>query len=522
MSAIGERVPAWLVALVWTAGAAVVAGRAAVARVLLVRLRRRRAPADAVLRRRVRSVAERVGLRRRVRLVESRALAAPLAFGVVRPTVVLPRAFAHDFDAPAQEAVLAHELAHLAARDPLWLLAADAATVLLWWHPLVWMARRRLSAASEAAADEASLLVDDGPQRLADCLLRWGRRLRGRRALAYLGVGGTYRSGLGRRLVRLVALRSERPRTGGRWPRRLVRTAGPILLVILAMLMTGWVRPGPREKGEETMGILRSAWTKSIAGTVVLAVLAVGPDAAVADEHGEEEGGEVRHVEREREGEGERRREGDREREHPEARHEGEGERDHPEARRDREGEREGDREREGRRGPDWEKTVDRALQRWADLRRLKRLAAEHGSRGQVKLVEQLLKEQERRYERLLRRKRGRGDDDEGEERERHRDRDDDDEEGEEREWHRDRDDDDDEGEEREWHRERDDDDDEGEEREWHRERDDDDEGEGRERHRDRDDDDDEGEERERHRERDDDDEGEERERHRDREGEEG
>jgi len=496
-------VPPWLPALVWALGAAVVAGRAATARVLLARLRRRREPDDAALRRRVCAVAERVGLRRRVRLVESASLAAPLAFGVLRPTVVLPHGFADDLDGPAQEAVLAHELAHLAAGDPAWLLAADAVTVLLWWHPLVWMARRRLASACESAADEASLLVDDGPRRLAACLLRWGRRLRGRGAMAHLGVGGEYRSGLGRRLVRLVALRSQAPRSGGRRHRRLVRTAGPILLVTLAMLMTGWARPEPPEKGDETMGILHTAWTKSIAGTIVLAALAGGPDAAVADERGEGRE-EVRLVERDREGgqerregegerrkegerregegerrkegerregegerrkegerregEGERRKEGERregegERRKEGERREGEGERRKEGERREGEGERregdwrnvdghwvrverreegeEGERRRDGERrereaehgGREWQEAVDRSLKRLSALRLLKRLVAMHGKRDHVQLVEQLLNEEQERYERLLKARRDREREGEGERREGERDR---------------------------------------------------------------------------------------------------
>ncbi|MFO8014326.1 MAG: hypothetical protein R6X20_13595 [Phycisphaerae bacterium] len=138
--------------------------------------------------------------------------------------------------------------------------------------------------------------------------------------------------------------------------------------------------------------------------------------------------------------------------------------------------EREVDREREGRRGPAWQNAVDTALKRLSALRLLKSLVSTHGKREQVELVEQLVKEEQARYERLLRRGREREGDEAGEEREWHRDRDDDDEADEEREWHRDRDRDaDDEGEDgprrdndddedEEGDRPRDNDDDEGEE----------------------------------------------------------
>ena len=50
--------------------------------------------------------------------------------------------------------MLAHELAHPAANDPVWYLLADLTTAVFWWHPFVWSARRRLHAASETAAFE--------------------------------------------------------------------------------------------------------------------------------------------------------------------------------------------------------------------------------------------------------------------------------------------------------------------------------------------------------------------------------
>jgi len=304
---------AWL-ALLWGLGAAVVAARVAVARALLVwmRFRCREHPGGPVVAR-ARELASRMGLGRRVRIVASPSLTAPMAFGVVRPTVVLPPDFGDGLGAAEQEAVLAHELAHLAGQDPTWLLAADVTTVLLWWHPLVWLARRRLAEACESAADEASLLVDDGPRRLAACLLRWGRRVAPRRAAAILGIGGEFRSGLGRRLARLVTLqrRTERPAVQGLW--RLVRTGGPVGLVLVAMLATAWARPEPPEKGEEPMEILRNAWTTSMVGMTVLAIVASGPDTALADD-GREEGEAVRRVERERDRERVERREGDRER----------------------------------------------------------------------------------------------------------------------------------------------------------------------------------------------------------------
>ena len=128
--------------LVWSLGALLILARTAWARWRLSRVCAR--PAEAAPLEAgpvVDRIAGRVGLRRRVRLLQYAGLNVPVAFGIVRPTVVLPAGFWDRFSRPEQEAVLAHELAHLAARDPLWHLLAELCCAALWWHPAVWWLR---------------------------------------------------------------------------------------------------------------------------------------------------------------------------------------------------------------------------------------------------------------------------------------------------------------------------------------------------------------------------------------------
>jgi beta-lactamase regulating signal transducer with metallopeptidase domain len=274
-------------ALIWAFGAAAVVVRIGWAQVLLSAFRRRCAAlCDPAVRRRVDALARRLGMRRAVCLLAGDGLSAPVAFGSVFPTIVLPPKFAEDFDAGQQEAMLAHELAHLAAGDSAWQLLAGLLCAALWWHPLAWWTRHCLRAASEAAADEASLLVPDGPSVLAAGLVALGRRLASSRRLGWLSVEGRgFRSGLGRRVERLLSLRAGSWRAPGRGRLLAAKTALPVVLVLAAISCTAWARPqAPLAEGETTMSVLKTSWRYSLAATALWALLGPSPASATADD----------------------------------------------------------------------------------------------------------------------------------------------------------------------------------------------------------------------------------------------
>jgi Zn-dependent protease with chaperone function len=211
---------------------------------------------DPELQARVASLAKRLGLRRPVRLMESAALVGPIAFGWWRPTIGLPQDFFARHSQAEQDTMLAHELAHLAARDPLWLALADALSAALWWHPAVWWLRRQFRVASETAADDASLLVQDGPVILADCLVSLAAQLQTRRATGWLGMA-EFRSGLGRRVERLLKLQ---PEEGGALGQK-ARWVAPALvaLVFLGLAVTAWAFPQSRSEGPTLFALMQEA-----------------------------------------------------------------------------------------------------------------------------------------------------------------------------------------------------------------------------------------------------------------------
>lgn len=201
----GTRRGTWWPGALWAAGtgACLMAQGTAFA-LLILRHRRGLRPSPAVL-----ETARKLAARLGVGDVEVRVwpgLSGPIAFGLRRPCVAIPERLEARFTPLQCEAILAHELAHHAARDPLRLTIANFISAFAWWHPLVWWARRRLQAEMEAAADLGSTLVPDGPLALAESLVVLGRELAVSRTCRGLGIAGAGpRSDLATRVRHLLA-----------------------------------------------------------------------------------------------------------------------------------------------------------------------------------------------------------------------------------------------------------------------------------------------------------------------------
>ncbi|MBX3732673.1 MAG: hypothetical protein KF791_08770 [Verrucomicrobiae bacterium] len=237
------RSAGWWPGLLWLLGALLLGLRTLTLRAWLGWERRRTKPGDTETRATIARLEGPLGLRR-VELRVWARLRGPIAFGTLWPTIAVPADFAARFTPAQREAMIAHELAHLAGRDPFWLAAADAVCALLWWHPGVWWARHQLRAASEQAADEASALVPEGGvAALAESLVAFGRELATPGPARSLGVAGSgFRSELGRRVAALLETPPvwRPPGWGQRWRMRCAVVGGVIALAALP-----W--PGPGE-----------------------------------------------------------------------------------------------------------------------------------------------------------------------------------------------------------------------------------------------------------------------------------
>lgn len=142
---------------IWLAGVVVVFGRLGLGVLAARRLARRAAPVtDPAWQAALDAAARRLHVRPPVRLLRSDAAVLPMTAGALRPTIIIPPDSV-DWSAERRQAVLLHELAHVRRYDVLAHLVAQAACAFYWFHPLAWVAARRLRVESERAADDLVL-----------------------------------------------------------------------------------------------------------------------------------------------------------------------------------------------------------------------------------------------------------------------------------------------------------------------------------------------------------------------------
>jgi len=229
---------AWTTLLTWLYGAGVVVllVRIAAERLLLQRL----AAAASVEQRPewqalLTACAERLGLRRTVRLLRTSEPTMPMAFGLLRTSVVLPRE-ADDWTPARREAVLLHELAHAARFDCLTQTLAAVACAVYWVHPGVWWMARRLRIERELACDDCVIASGADARDYAGHLLEIAYAFARRRApmLAVPMAGSRQLEG------RLLALLDAARRRSGLASRGRV-VAALIMLAVLVPLAAATV-----------------------------------------------------------------------------------------------------------------------------------------------------------------------------------------------------------------------------------------------------------------------------------------
>ncbi|HEY6400859.1 MAG TPA: M56 family metallopeptidase, partial [Blastocatellia bacterium] len=145
----------WKIALslIWLAGAFVVLARLAAGTARVWSLTRQAQGVEISWIALARTLAVRLRLRRRVRMFKTDRISTPMTWGLMKPTVLLPKD-ADEWSGECRWIVMAHELTHVKRRDCLVQALAQLACAIYWFNPLVWLAAWRLRVERELACDD--------------------------------------------------------------------------------------------------------------------------------------------------------------------------------------------------------------------------------------------------------------------------------------------------------------------------------------------------------------------------------
>jgi HEAT repeat protein/beta-lactamase regulating signal transducer with metallopeptidase domain len=136
-------------------------------------------------------------------VVESAAIAMPMASGVWRPLILLPPSAA-DWSDERRRVVVLHELAHIKRRDCLTQAVAQVVCAMYWFNPIVWFAARRLRIERERACDDFVLAAGEKRADYAAHLLDIAQTVRRDRTLAFAGLAMARPSQLEGRLLAIL------------------------------------------------------------------------------------------------------------------------------------------------------------------------------------------------------------------------------------------------------------------------------------------------------------------------------
>ncbi|HWY85536.1 MAG TPA: M56 family metallopeptidase, partial [Gemmataceae bacterium] len=173
----------------------------------------------------------------------------PMVLGLWRPAIVLPEQAPESWSAPQWEAILLHEAAHIARRDPWAVLLQTGAAVMFWWCPLVHMLNRRLNLLRESICDDYALEGPCDHVAYAEVLIESAERLLSLKSVpAPLALLDSTRGGLEARVTRLLD-KERRPMTKLSLPGKL----GAAFLVAACLLATSATafsggQPEPQKK----------------------------------------------------------------------------------------------------------------------------------------------------------------------------------------------------------------------------------------------------------------------------------
>ena len=185
---------------------------------------------------------QRMGFKHGTALLTSNELPSPISWGVVRPIILLNEEAAQAHG--QAEAVIAHELAHVAHLDWAKLLLSRIVVALFWFNPLVWLLAREAHQLREEAADDAVLAANIEDTDYAQLLVGVARHECRGLLLGAHGVAPAKNS-LARRVRRVLDGALERAPGGWRWTSAAAFFAAGMAVPLAALTVVPGVQPVP-------------------------------------------------------------------------------------------------------------------------------------------------------------------------------------------------------------------------------------------------------------------------------------
>lgn len=177
----------------------------------------------------------RLGTTAGVQLRQSSTIATPATVGWRRPTILLPARW-RDWSDDERKVVLAHELAHIAARDYRSWLIARLAVAVHFYHPLVHWLAGRLQMEQELAADALAVRLVGDRQSYLHSLASLALATPNHRLS---GPARTLIPGRSLLMRRVEMLREAKQRTSSKSIGPLARSVAAVSLALAAVAVAG-------------------------------------------------------------------------------------------------------------------------------------------------------------------------------------------------------------------------------------------------------------------------------------------
>jgi beta-lactamase regulating signal transducer with metallopeptidase domain len=196
---------------------------------------------------------------RRASLMLSSRVRSAAVLGCGSPIIALAPALVEHLRNEDLDRVVVHEWAHVQRRDDIAQYLQFVVRVIAGWHPAIWWLQRQLNIEREVACDEAAVAATGSAKAYAVCLTTIASIPAYSKPFPALAVSS---SGLGRRVVRILALRQS----GAAPPAHGLVAAAAAMFAILA-LAVGGVRVVTAAAASTSVGAVVEIAKIPIAGT---------------------------------------------------------------------------------------------------------------------------------------------------------------------------------------------------------------------------------------------------------------